>query len=219
MKKQVVAVMGLGRFGSTLVEELSKLDCQVIAIDQSPERVERVVDFATTAVACDSTDQDALIEAGMKEVDHAIVAFGSDMHDTVLATVILKEIGVPFITVRVDDEKFNGIIRRLGATDIISPQKTAGRALAMKVRTGVVVDYYRFMGDYCMAQIEVKRDFGQTIEGMDIRNNYDVNILLISREGKNITPRGSDIIRSKDKVTVFGKTKAVAKITELFMGK
>jgi len=219
MKKQVVAVLGLGRFGSTLVEELANLDCQVIAIDKNHEHVDRVADIATTALVCDSTDQEALIEAGFKDVDHAVVAFGSDMHDTVLATVILKEIGVPYITVRVDDEKFNGIMRRLGATDIISPQKTAGRTLAMKVRTGAIVDYYRFMGDYCMAQIEVKRDFAETIEGMDVRNNYDINILLISRDGKSITPRGSDIIRAKDKVTVFGKTKAVAKITELFSGR
>ena len=117
MKKNI-AVLGLGRVGLSLVEELSKLDCQVLAIDKDPVKVARAAEFVQNAVICDVTDQEALEEAGMKEIDHAVIAFGSSTHDMVLSTVILKEIGVKELKVRVDDEYCNKIVLRLGATSV-----------------------------------------------------------------------------------------------------
>ncbi|MEG1710279.1 MAG: TrkA family potassium uptake protein [Clostridia bacterium] len=219
MKKNIVAVIGLGRFGLSMVEELSNLGCQVLAMDKNAEHVAKAAEYATSAVICDSTDQEALVEAGIKEVDHVIIAFGSNMHDTVLTTVIVKEIGINNLTVRVDDEYFNNIILRLGATDIISPQKLAGKSLAMKVASTTIVDYYKLVGDYCTAQIVAKRSSSQSIVDMDLRNKYDVNILLISRNGKNIVAKGADIITEGDLITIFGTSKSIARFESAINGK
>lgn len=213
MKKNI-AVLGLGRVGLSLVEELSKLDCQVLAIDKDPIAVAKAAEFVKNAVICDVTDQVALEEAGMKEIDHAVIAFGSNTHDMVLTTVILKEIGVKELTVRVDDEYFNRIILRLGANSVVSPQSIAGRSLAMRIASIRIEDYYKMVGDYGIATISVSSSMDKTIQEEDIRGKFGLNVLLISRNGKNLVARPMDYLLSGDKVTVFGTGKAIAKFEE-----
>lgn len=213
MKKNI-AVLGLGRVGLSLVEELSKLECQVLAIDKDPVKVARAAEFVQNAVICDVTDQEALEEAGMKEIDHAVIAFGSSTHDMVLSTVILKEIGVKELTVRVDDEYFNKIVLRLGATSVVSPQSIAGRSLAMRIASIRIEDYYKMVGDYGIATINVIKGLDKTIQEFDIRGRFGLNVLLISRNGKNIVARPSDYLMSGDKVTVFGTGKSITRFEE-----
>ena len=101
--KKTFAVLGIGRFGLKLVEELSHHNVNVVALDAKEENVIKASEFTTTAFICDITSEAALKEVGVQNVDHAIVAIGSNLQVTILSTIILKELNIPKITVRVDD--------------------------------------------------------------------------------------------------------------------
>jgi trk system potassium uptake protein TrkA len=210
--KKSFAVLGLGRFGLKLIEELSIHNVDIIAVDVIEENVIKASELVSNAFVCDSTNEQALKELGVGNVDHAIIAFGSNMQNTILTTIILKELGVSKITVRVDDEFYAPVIKKLGATDIVSPQKIAGVRLANKIVSDSFVDYFNINTEFSVAEISVEDDIVPlNIQELNPRNRFDVNLLLIEREGHSFLPKGTDSIHAKDHIYVFGTTSKIAK--------
>lgn len=111
MEKQFV-VLGLGIFGSTLVKTLSQYGREVIAIDKNPENVQRVADFATKAVIGDVTDFQFLSDLGLDDMDVGIVAIGDRLEDSILATMNLKELGVPYVIVKAKNKRFKVVLEK-----------------------------------------------------------------------------------------------------------
>ena len=143
MAHKSFAVIGLGQFGRSIVKELADNGMDVIAIDNNEQTAKEVaVDLPTTFIA-DSTDEKALKELGIGDVDAAIVAFGDNQEASVLTTVILRELGVKNIIVRVDDDYYVPIMKKLGATEVITPQKAAGSALANRIGNEDFQEYYK----------------------------------------------------------------------------
>lgn len=215
--KKSFAVLGLGRFGLQLIEELSHHNADVIAIDNNIDNVSRAGEVISNAFVCDTTNEQALKELGVNNVDHAIVAFGSNIQATILTTIILKEFGIKKITVRVDDEYYINVIKKLGATDIVSPQKIAGIRVANKVITDSFLDYYEISSKFCVVEISIDEGIKpMTIHEIDPRNKFDVNLLLIKRNNNVFSPKGDDVIMGKDSVFVFG-TMAKINAFDVFM--
>lgn len=206
------AVLGLGRFGLKLVEELSHFNADIIAIDVLEENVAKASEFVSSAFVADTTNESALKELGVGNVDHAVVAIGSNMQSTILTTIILKELGVNKITVRVDDDFFVKVIKKLGATDIISPQKIAGVRLANKIISDTFVDYFNISSEYCIVEISTKPNLVPlNIQEINPRNKFDVNLLLIQRENHVFTPKGTDNIMPNDLLYIFGTRDKISK--------
>lgn len=210
--KKSFAVLGLGRFGLKLIEELSIHNVDIIAIDVVEENVVKASEFVSNAFVCDSTNEVALKELGVGNVDHAIISFGSNLQNTILTTIILKELGVPKITVRVDDEFYVPVIKKLGATDIVSPQKIAGVRLANKIVSDTFVDYFNINSEFSVAEISIENDITPlNIQELNPRNRFDVNLLFIERDHISLLPKGSDYIMPNDHIYVFGATTKIAK--------
>ena len=125
MEKQFV-VLGLGIFGSTLVKTLSQYGREVIAIDKNPENVQRVADFATKAVIGDVTDFQFLSDLGLDDMDVGIVAIGDRLEDSILATMNLKELGVPYVIVKAKNKRFKVVLEKIGADYVVRPEKEMG---------------------------------------------------------------------------------------------
>ena len=121
ISKKSFAVIGLGQFGISVVEELVGNGMDVIAIDSDEEAVKKIANLLPTVAVANATDEESLKELGIKDVDAAIVAFGSHIEASILTTVILKELGVKSIIVRVDDTYYLSILKKLGATEVIMP--------------------------------------------------------------------------------------------------
>jgi len=145
--KKSFAVIGLGQFGISVVEELVGNGMDVIAIDNDEEAVKKVSSLLPTVAVANATDEESLKELGIKDVDSAIVAFGSHIEASILTTVILKELGVKSIVVRVDDPYYLSILKKLGATEVIMPQKAAGIALANRLGNEDFKDFYNAWAD------------------------------------------------------------------------
>ena len=210
--KKSFAVLGVGSFGLKLIEELSQYQVDVIAIDSNDKNIEKASKFVDNAFVCDLTNEAALRELGVHHVDHAVVAFGDNLQNTILTTIILKEFGIPKITVRVDEDFFIPVLKKLGATDIFSPQKIAGVRLANKIISDSFVDFFKITNEYCVIEILVNKDvIPLKIQDTNSRNRFDINILMIQRGNNTFTPKGIDYIMADDLIYVFGTQNKISK--------
>ena len=220
MAKKSFAVIGLGQFGRSIVEELVENGRDVIAIDSDKEAVKRLSGIVSTCFIADSTDEIALKELGIKDVDAAIVAFGSNKEASVLTTVVLREIGVKQIIVRVDDDYYAPIIKKLGATEIISPQKAAGVALANRLGNIDYRDFYKLDEKYSIISILINPSFvPQTLIELNPRVKFGVNVILIARNGRSFVPGGNDALLPDDTCFVVGTAKEIRSFREAVNGK
>ena len=213
--KKSFAVIGLGQFGRAIVEELLENGMDVIAIDASDEAISRISKKLPTAFVADSTDEEALKELGIKDVDAAIVAYGDNKEASILTTVILRELGVSQIIVRVDDDYYVPIMKKLGATDVITPQKAAGQALANRLGNEDYKDFYRLDSKYSVISIVINPGFVPvTLRELNSKEVYGVSIVLIIRNNKSFVPGGNDSLLPDDTIFVVGTTKEIKNFRE-----
>jgi len=192
MKKEFV-VIGLGRFGGSIVEELVRLGADVMAIDSDPERVEDYAKIATQAVIADATDEEALKSLGLQNFEHVIVAIGDDIQASILATLILKEFGVPQITAKAQNDYHAKVLHKIGADFIVHPERDMGIRIANNIMSHNVLDYLELSDEYSIMEIKSNdRIAGYSIKDLDIRANYGINIIGIKRGEQIIISPGAD---------------------------
>ena len=219
MAHKSFAVIGLGQFGRSVVKELADNGMDVIAIDNDEETAKEVAAELPTTFIADSTDEKALKELGIGEVDAAIVAFGDNQEASVLTTVILRELGVKNIIVRVDDDYYVPIMKKLGATEVITPQKAAGSALANRIGNEDFQEDYKLDAKYSVVSILINPGFfPTTLKEMNPKNVYGVNMVLIKRGNKSFVPGGNDSLLPDDIVYVVGTTKEIYAFREAVNG-
>ncbi len=176
------AVIGLGRFGSTLARRLGESGAEVIAIDRVEERVALVRDHVSVALCMDGTDERRLREQGVHEVDVAVVAMGESFEATQLTTVVLKGLGVERVVVKSVDPLHEKIILRLGADQVVSPEKDSAARLAQVLVAPRIVDYIELSQGHSLVQLNAPAMFhGKTIGELDVRKVYGVNIVAIKK--------------------------------------
>ncbi len=214
MKKNYV-VIGLGRFGLSMIEELSKYTDDVIGIDVNPEAVQNASHLIEQSYIADSTSEKAMKSLGIQNADHIVIAIGDNFEATIMTYATLKDLGIENITVRCDRDSYVPILKKLGVTDIISPTKLAGKRLASRIASPNFVDYFQLANDYCVVELPVPSSFSPTkVSELNTRNKYDVNLLLIKRNKVSISPRANDEIRPGDELFVFGKHKKIIELSE-----
>ena len=219
MAKKSFAVIGLGQFGISVVEELVGNCADVIAIDTDEEAVKKVSSILPTVAVANATDEESLKELGIKDVDSAIVAFGSHIESSILTTVILKELGVKSIIVRVDDAYYLPIMKKLGATEVIMPQKAAGIALANRLGNEDFKDFYKLDDKYSVVSIVINSAYvPQQLKDLGSKDKFGVNIVLINRNGRAFVPGGNDSILPDDTIFVVGGTKEIRVFRESING-
>ena len=219
MAKKSFAVIGLGQFGISVVEELVGNGMDVIAIDSDEEAVKKVSALLPTVVVANGTDEESLKELGIKDVDAAIVAFGSHVEASILTTVILKELGVKSIIVRNDDPYYLPILKKIGATEVIMPQKAAGIALANRLGNEDFKDFYKLDDKYSVISIIVNSAFVPVqLKDLSSQKQYGVSIVLIMRNGRSFVPGGADSLLPDDTIFVVGSTKEIRAFREAING-
>ena len=164
MKKQVV-VIGLGRFGSSIARELYQMGHDVLGIDLEERDVQETLGHVTYAVKADATNEVVLKELGVSNFDVAVVAIGSDIQASILVTVILKDLSIPFIVSRAINELHGSALERIGADKIIYPEQEMGRRLAHTGFDPGVLDYMEVAPNYGDRQIEATEPDNQAYSG------------------------------------------------------
>lgn len=177
MEKQFV-VLGLGIFGSTLVKTLSQFGREVIAIDKDSENVQRVSEFSTKAVIGDVTDIQFLTDLGLDDIDVGIVAIGDRLEDSILATMNLKELGVPYVIVKAKNKRFKVVLERIGADHVVRPEKEMGEKIARTLLRKNIKDLIELDEENCIVEMKVPQSWiGKSLSQLDLRKLYSINVL------------------------------------------
>lgn len=185
MRKEFV-VIGLGRFGGSIVRELVEQGADVMAIDSSPERVEEFMSIATQAIIADTTDELVIKSLGLSNFEHVIVAIGEDIQSSILTTLILKEAGVPQITVKAQNDYHEKVLKKIGADTVVHPERDMGIRIANHILSTNVLDYLELSDEHSIMELKaVDKLIGKTLIELDIRAKYGINIVGIKR-GENI---------------------------------
>jgi len=195
MAKKQVAVIGLGRFGTSVARTLYQIGHDVLAIDKDEKMVQAQVGQVTYAVRADATDEAALREMGLSNFDVAIVAVGGDLQSSLLATVLLKRLGVPYLIARAQNELHGATLLKLGADNVIYPEGDMGVQVAHSLGYKNVLDYTVVGSNYGVVKIKLPdRYIGMTLEeaGLSLRSKSSIAALLVKR--------GNDVILMPDRL-------------------
>ena len=186
---ETFVVIGLGRFGSAVAEELCALGHQVLAIDTDEKAVQRMADKVTQAAVGDCQDPEVLEMLGVKNMDGAVVAFSNDIGTSVLNTLNLKELGLPRIICKARNHSHREVLRRIGADQVVFPELESGRNLARTLANREILNYIELTERYGIVKLKVPaRWVGKTLRDLNVRANYQVNIIAIQSGDEAIQP-------------------------------
>ena len=215
MKSYVV--VGLGRFGSGVARELCRLGCEVLAMDVSDDLVSQLANDVTHAVVGDGQDKEVLRALGAGEFDCAIVAIGDDLAASVLATMNLKELGVPKIICKAHDETHRRVLEKLGADQVLIPEQEQAYRLARSLSSPNVLDYIELSDEYGIIEVPAPVLWsGKTLRELNVRAKLGVSILAIRRNDSfTVSPDADFAIAHGDVMVVLGDSKALKKVQKL----
>lgn len=206
-KASNIAIIGLGRFGTAMAEELVKSGCEVLGIDSDPRRVQASATTLTHVVSADSTNEDALRELGVDEFDAAVVAIGSDLEASILTSSLLLQLGVKEVWVKATSVAHGRILEQLGVHHVVFPEADMGRRVAHMV-AGESLDYIEIAPEFVMVKISAPASFdGQTLAALELRKRYGVTVVASGHgdhDFKNATPE--TIVHKGDHLLLAGPT-------------
>ena len=204
-------VIGLGRFGSEVARSLCRQGCEVLAIDISSELVQQVSEDVTQAVVGDGQDKEILRALDVKSFDCGVVAIGDNLGASVLATMNLKELGVPYVVSKASDETHKQVLAKLGADRVVIPEKENAVRLAKSLGSTNVLDYIELSEDYGIIDTPAPEKWdGKTLIELNVRAKLGVNILAIKREGSiTVSPAADYKILKGDVLVVLGSNTAL----------
>jgi trk system potassium uptake protein TrkA len=218
VKKQF-AVIGMGRFGSSVAKTLSGLGFEVLAIDSSEQRMQEISSIVTHVVQADSTDEEALNALGLRNFDVVVVAIGEDIQASILTTIIVKEIGVPTVIVKAQNELHGRVLRKVGADKVIYPERDMGQRVAHNLISTNIIDYIELSEDHSIVEIKASRKMiGKNLRQLDIRAKYGCNVIGIKTGVRmNIAPNAEELIDEEDILIVVGSNEDLQEFEKVFV--
>lgn len=210
-------IVGLGRFGTEAARRLCQQGCEVLVIDHSAELIQSVSDEVTQAVVGDARDKEILRALGVKDFDCAIVAIGESLADSVLATMNLKELGVPYIVCKAYDDTHRQVLKKLGADRVVIPEQENAARLAMSLASHNVLDYIELSEDYGIIDVPAPAPwYNKSLIELNVRAKQGVNILAVKRGGEiTVSPSADFRILQGDVLVVLGDTAALKAVQKL----
>lgn len=215
MKSYVV--IGLGRFGREVARQLYKCGCEVLALDVKSELVQQVAADVTHAAVADSRDKEVLRMLGVGDFDCAVVAIGEDLAASVLVTMNLKELGVPYLVCKAHDNVHRRVLEKLGADRVVIPEQENAVRLAKGLSSPNLLDYIELSEEYSIVELPAPASWiGKTLKELNVRAKLGVNILAVRRDGKmDVSPAADFSFQSEDVVVVLGDVKALKLVQKL----
>jgi len=217
MSRRRFAILGLGLYGKTLATELTRLGCEVLAVDVSARKVDEVRDLVAKAAVADIRDREALRELFTSKYDTVIIAIGGALEATIMATLYLRELGVEEIHAEATTPDRAEVLRRVGATRILSPERDMGRREAQRLANPNLVEFLPVTSGYGVVQVEAPGwTHGKTLADLDLRREMSLAIIAIrSREGVDVlVPGGTAAVQAGDVLTLVGRDADIARFRE-----
>lgn len=211
-----ILVVGLGRFGGQVAASLRRLGHDVLAIDTNEHIVQRWSERLTYVAQADATDEDALRQLGVADIDRAIVGIGTDIEASVLTVLALHELDVKEIWAKAITTKHGQILDAIGAHHVIYPEASMGERVA-HLLTGRMLDFIEFDDDYAMAKVDAPVEaVGKTLAESALRTKYGITVVAVKMTGADFTyARPETVVADGAQLIVAGQTAKVQRFSTI----
>lgn len=211
------AVIGLGRFGSSIANKLYESGQEVLGVDVNEERVEDSHPYVTHAVIADSTDSEALKSIGIRNFDTVIVAIGNDIQASILSVLLLKELGVKKVIAKALNKLHGQVLQKVGADWVVFPERDMGIRVAHQLLSPNVLNFIEISKDYSVEEVIIPESMVEkTLRELDLRAEYNLSVIAIRHENEiNISPSPNKKIDHGDVLVVIGKNRDLERFANL----
>ena len=183
MKKKSFAVLGLGKYGSSVAAGLYDLGMDVLVCDSDEDRVRDFANHSTVAVTCDLSDEEALYSLGLENMDVVIVTTSTNLAASILSVVVAKEKGVPLVIAKAASKHMGVILKRVGADRIVEPESESGQRFARALASPAILDFFADDENLCILEMAPKETWiGKTLSALDLRRHMGLNIIAVRTE-------------------------------------
>ncbi|WHY56151.1 potassium channel family protein [Peribacillus simplex] len=212
MGKRQYAVIGLGRFGTSVAHRLYTAGQEVLGIDVNEERVENAELSVTHAIMADTTEEETLRSIGIRNFDCVIVAIGNDMQSSILTTLLLKEIGVNKVIAKALNKNHGQVLTKVGADWVIYPERDMGERVANQLLSPNMLNYIEISKEYNIEEIILPMSMkGKSLRELDLRAKYNISVIAIVSNGEIIIgPSPDQDIHENDMLLVVGNKEDLA---------
>lgn len=211
MKSNQFVIIGLGRFGSSIGRELIELGYEVLGIDRDEEKVQELANVLTHTVVADATEEEVLRSIGARNFDCGVVAIGDDIQASILATILLKELGVKRVVAKAVSELHGRVLERMGVDRIVYPERDMGVRVAHQLVSPNLLDYIELSKKYTIAELAVPACLtGKSLDDVNPRGRFGCSIVAINKpQGIIIAPVAKDVLAEKDVMVVIGTNQQI----------
>jgi trk system potassium uptake protein TrkA len=208
------AVIGLGRFGSSVAKVLTEMGQYVLAIDSDENRVDALAPTLSRVVKADATDPSALKALRIAEFDTVVVAIGDNVEASVITALNCRDLGVRHLVAKAQDDAHGRVLERIGVDRVLYPQRDMGVRVAHNISAGGVIDFVRLSEQYGMAELVLPEPLvGRTLQELDMPSKYGLNVMAIKR-GKRliVSPRADEKVSRDDVLVVIGDAQGINRL-------
>ncbi|MCL2336215.1 MAG: TrkA family potassium uptake protein [Firmicutes bacterium] len=211
------AVIGLGRFGSSVAKTLAQMGYEVLGIDDDIEVVNNMADSLTSSVKADILDEQVFKTLGIGNFDVVVVGLGKEIQASILVTVMLKEMGVKEVVAKARTELHGRVLERVGADKVVFPERDMGVRLARALVSKNIMDQIALSPEYSLMEVAAPAVFvNKTLDKLGARQKYGISVLAIRRGAEVvISPSAGEVIKKGDILVVVGKDTQLRKLETL----
>lgn len=212
MRKQY-AVFGLGKFGESVALTLENLHCDVVVVDNSAEKIHDIADKVSYAVHANIEDPEVMKDLGARNLDGAIVAISESLEASIMATILAKEAGIPYVLAKCFSPLHADILKKVGADAIIYPEREMGSRVARGLVSTDFADWIELSPSYSMIEVEVPEDWaGLSLNDLKPRENHAVNVVGLIEDGEvEVTLDPNEPLRRSAIMILIGANKDLQK--------
>jgi trk system potassium uptake protein TrkA len=229
MQGNKFAVIGVGRYGSTIARRMSMKGAEVFCFDMDEEKIDNIKDEVFFAMVLDTTDDKALISQNIADVDAVVVAIGENFEATILTCAHLLDLGVKRVIARAHGPQQKMILEKIGVKEILLPEDEVAYVIAERLLNPSILSFLQLPDDYEIAEIKAPRNIAnRTLNDIELRNKYHLTLITIKREfdekdGHELVkenhilgvPNSETVVYDSDTLIVFGTSKDVARFIEI----
>lgn len=218
MRKRFV-IVGLGNFGSAAARALYEQGHEIVAVDVDPDAVDEVAEFTTRAAVLDGSRREALKQLGAAKADVGIVSTGHNLSATVLATMAFRDLEVREVYAKVTSDEHARVMRRLGVTETIFPEREAAQNLAARLASGQVIDYVSLGSGIAIQEMAVPDSWqGKSLRDLDVRSRHELSVIAVHdvlTDAFHLPPDPDAPLKQSDTLLITGSAPALEKISEI----
>ena len=218
MAKKQFAVIGMGRFGTSVALTLAQSGQEVLVVDSDEERIQKVADCFTHSVVMDTTDEASLNALGIRNFDMVVVSIGLDVQASVMTTLLLKEMGVRHIVAKAASALHGKMLSKVGADQVVFPERDMGQRIAHNLMSTNVIDYFELAPDLGIVEVDVRGHFvGKSLAETRLREKYGITVIAIRRNNKiSLSPSPTEKFLESDRLILVGDTQGIQRFESAY---